>query len=325
MWHVPIVTGATAGFTANAVATTVLLTSTASGGAVSWDFGDGNTSTQTNPTHTFAGAGLYNVCQYVAHPSCPDTMCQQINIGCAGPFVGWVATPNGLQVDFLDQTPGNPQSWLWDFGDGNTSGMQSPSHTYASAGTYQVCLTVTDSCGSDSTCGSTTVCAPPVAGYSFVQQNLNYQFTDASAGSSIATWSWDFGDGNNATVQNPMHTYAAAGSYNVCLTVTDACGQMDTTCQNITLVGIDLAETHALKLAPNPASGQVQLSLQRESSGPLTLRISDLKGRKVYEREFSGADREFAVGLDLNQLARGAYMLQLQAGEQVHNKILLME
>lgn len=64
---------------------------------------------------------------------------------------------NTLDVDFTDASLNSPTSWLWDFGDGNTSTAASPTHTYAADGTYTVCLTVTNNCGSDSACAAVVV------------------------------------------------------------------------------------------------------------------------------------------------------------------------
>jgi PKD repeat protein len=127
-----------------------------------WDFGDGNTSTMQNPTHTYAADGSYTVCLIVADNCGADTICNMITVAgtpCPDPVSAWTSSINNLVVDFTDaSTPvGSVSSWMWDFGDGNTSTMQNPTHTYSADGTYNVCLTVTDSCGSDSSCMSVTV------------------------------------------------------------------------------------------------------------------------------------------------------------------------
>jgi hypothetical protein len=71
----------------------------------------------------------------------------------------YVATPNGLTVQFADQSVGTVQNYAWDFGDGNTSTLQNPTHTYASGGTYSVCLIANGICRSDTTCQSSTLVA----------------------------------------------------------------------------------------------------------------------------------------------------------------------
>ena len=81
-----------------------------------------------------------------------DSTCQTVVITCDLPNTDWSETSSGYDASFTDLSTQSPNSWLWDFGDGNTSTSQNPTHTYSSTGTYLVCLTSTNSCGADSTC-----------------------------------------------------------------------------------------------------------------------------------------------------------------------------
>ena len=138
----------------------------------------------------------------------------------------------GTSIQFTDESTGEPTAWEWDFGDGNTSNEQHPSHTYSSEGTYDVTLTVTNDQGSDNETKTeyiTVNAADSVLGADFsAEQNLLYlgdtlQFTDESTG-AIDDWSWDFGDGTTSSEQNPSHMYLTEGSYTVSLTVTNQYG-----------------------------------------------------------------------------------------------------
>ncbi|RME95456.1 MAG: PKD domain-containing protein, partial [Bacteroidetes bacterium] len=137
------------------------------------------------------------------------------------PTAGFTASPTSgvrpLMVQFTDQSTGDITSWSWDFGDGGTSSQQNPSHTYTSAGTYTVRLTVTGPGGSDTKRRRDyiTVTEPaPVADFTGSPTSgpkpLTVHFTDQSTG-NIANWDWDFGDGGTSTQQNPSHTYTEAG------------------------------------------------------------------------------------------------------------------
>ena len=84
--------------------------------------------------------------------------------------------------------------------------------------------------------------AAPDADFSYVANYLAVDFTDGSTdvNNDIATWAWDFGDGNTSTQQNPSHTFAATGTYTVSLTVTDAEGQSDTHSMDVSVSDVDI-------------------------------------------------------------------------------------
>lgn len=199
-----------------------------------WDFGDGNTSTAQNPSHTYSATGQYLVCLTVVDSCGADSVCQTLNVTCPVPGTSFSNSANGLMQTFSDQSSNSPSSWFWDFGDGNTSNMQNPSHSYAAPGNYTVCLTTTNSCGSDSSCQVLAVsCPAATAAFSDSTNQLQVQFTDLS-GNTPTAWTWDFGDGNTSTQQNPSHIYAQPGTYTVCLIATNLCGA-DTSCQSLSV------------------------------------------------------------------------------------------
>lgn len=139
-------------------------------------------------------------------------------------------------IAFTDLSTNTPTEWAWDFGDGGTSVLQNPLHNYLTNGDFNVCLTATNMVGSDTYCSIVTIdaYATPVADFSF-SGDPTTTFTDLST--NIPTsWSWDFGDGITSTEQNPVHTYTDNGSFDVCLTATNAVGS-STACKtvNITL------------------------------------------------------------------------------------------
>jgi PKD repeat protein len=130
-----------------------------------------------------------------------------------------------LSLIFTDQSDGNISSWLWSFGDGGTSTLQNPSHTYNTPGIYTVSLSVSGMGDSDVETKSNYInikYPPPLADFSVNQVNgiapLSLTFTDQSDG-NISSWSWFFGDGGTSTLQNPSHTYNIPGTYTVSLSV----------------------------------------------------------------------------------------------------------
>ncbi|MGI6374891.1 MAG: PKD domain-containing protein [Anaerolineae bacterium] len=147
-------------------------------------------------------------------------------------------------VDFVDDTTGGemPYTYAWDFGDGGTSTSQSPSHTYAAAGSYEVTLTVTDAQAppvQDSQTHTVNVWEGPTAAFTASPMTgdvpLEVTFTDTSTkgDEDIVSWAWDFDDGGTSTSQNPTHTFTDAGTYSVELTVTDEGGCEDSVTHDI--------------------------------------------------------------------------------------------
>jgi PKD repeat protein len=203
----------------------------------SWDFGDGGTSELRDPSHTYTKPGHYVVRLTVTGPSGPATEAKP-NYICVlppPPVADFDADPNSgttpLTVQFTDKSTGGIAKWSWNFGDGVTSGLQNPSHTYESPGKYTVSLTLIGPAGSDTkTVAECIDAAPPpppqadfVADPNSGEAPLAVQFTDKSSG-RISTWLWDFGDGATSDLQNPSHTYERAGDYAVSLTLTGPSG-----------------------------------------------------------------------------------------------------
>mgnify|MGYP003757410163 CR=1 FL=1 len=124
-----------------------------------WDFGDGGSSTEANPSHTYLEQGVYSVSLSVTSPISGDTILRQDLIEVwpgTAPTADFTATPTvgeaPLEVRFTDTSdPGTSpiEAWQWDFGDGATSAETDPVHVYAVPGAYTVTLTVTNAVGSD--------------------------------------------------------------------------------------------------------------------------------------------------------------------------------
>ena len=204
-----------------------------------WDFGDNTTGTLQNPSHTYTVPGIYTVSLNVTNACGSDTETKDDYIKVGGPpTANFTADPTSccapLTVNFTDTSDPNNKtiSWAWDFGDNTTSTLQDPSHTYTDPGIYTVSLNVTNLCGSDTKTEENyiKVGGPPTADFEADPTSgcapLTVNFTDTSdPNNKTISWAWDFGDGSNSTAQSPSHQYDNAGTYNVTLTVTNACGE----------------------------------------------------------------------------------------------------
>jgi len=157
-----------------------------------------------------------------------------------GPYSGVAGSPVAFSSAGSSDSDGSIVSYAWSFGDGGSSTQPNPNHTYASAGTYNVQLTVTDNGGassSDTTSASIATTPPgnqpPVANANGPYSGLVGQIIAfSSAGSNdpdggALIYDWNFGDGSGSSQANPGHAYASAGNYTVTLTVIDANGASD--------------------------------------------------------------------------------------------------
>jgi PKD repeat protein len=200
-----------------------------------WDFGDGATSTEQNPSHDYTAIGSYTVTLTATGAGGSDTEtkadCVQVLLP---PTADFSASPtNGiapLGVSFTDLSTSDPTAWEWDFGDGGMSTEQNPSHEYLAPGSYSVSLTASNAGGADTETKAdyiTVVPPPPAADFSAAPTSgpapLEVAFTGLSS-NEPTSWSWDFGDGDTSTTQNPSHAYLTPGCYTVSLTAANAGG-----------------------------------------------------------------------------------------------------
>lgn len=177
--------------------------STIPGGTVTswlWEFGDGTSSADQNPHHTFPHDGTFHVCLTIhdntgcSNQFCHDVIVNPVTPSCHTSFTS-AQIANTLTVEFTDgsTTAGTITSWLWNFGDGTTSADQNPHHTFPHDGTFHVCLVTHDNqgCSSD-VCHDITVNPVPATchtSFTFgqVANTLTIEFADASTTSGTIT------------------------------------------------------------------------------------------------------------------------------------------
>ena len=191
-----------------------------------WNFGNGNTSTDQNPSYIYPNPGTFTVTlaiqagngqadaevktAYITIHPIPEPTFTMSGNGCTVPF----------SVTFNNTTSHvSGQSYLWDFGNGQTSNLQNPSNiTYNSAGNYTVKLTVTNS----NTGCSKTITKPitvsnfeaAISAPTTVCKGESVSFTDNST-VGVNSWQWSAGSAGNSNVQNPTFTFNTVGTFNV--------------------------------------------------------------------------------------------------------------
>ena len=210
--------------------------------AYEWDFGNDEKSTEENPIYTYNNSGTYNVVLTAKNGTKEDTKSIEIRI----------ITAESIKADFkispssaTGQAPftvnftnfsSDGVTLLWNFGDGETSTEEHPTHIFQNAGTYAVKLIATKGILKDSITKTITATAPPLpepptADFNFSYQTINgltagkckIIFT-GNLSTGATSYKWDFNDGNTSNVENPIHEFTSGGNFNVKLTVSNAGG-----------------------------------------------------------------------------------------------------
>jgi PKD repeat protein len=238
------------------------------------------------------------------------------------PVANFTWSGSGLNWYFTSTSTGSPTSYLWSFGDGNTSTQQNPTYSYATGGTYQVCLTATNANGSDSTCHMVYAVAPPVANFTVGGTGLYHSFTSTSTGNPTS-YSWTFGDGGTSTLQNPTHTYAAYGTYQVCLTVSNSFGN-DSTCHMVyatMTVGLEDQESiENFNIAYLPESQVIQVNADESANSNFLVEVYSVQGQLL----ISGSTASGSLSLPVQNLGSGICFVRMTAGNEVITRKLFV-
>lgn len=210
-----------------------------------WDFGDMETDTGINPSHTYSENGTYTV-QLIATNACgADTLSQEVIIMVdAAPVVAFTAnTEMGcapVTINYLDASIGNVDTYLWTFegGEPASSTLANPQVSYTASGVYDVQLEVSGPGGTDFILMENFIEILPEAsaGFNYVTNGATVDFTNTS--SDALSYSWDFGDMETDTGINPSHEYDESGTYEVRLIATNTCGA-DTIYESIEIELLD--------------------------------------------------------------------------------------
>jgi PKD repeat protein len=198
-----------------------------------WDFGDGTTSTEKKPNHTFSLEKNYQVKLTVSNDFASYYQSDSIIVLKNTPVMPiadytYIAKPFYI-IDFTDKSTGNPTGWLWSFGDGGTSNLQNPTYQFLTGGVYTVSLRVYNREGSNQVNKTINLAGNSPVGYFIYSEEENNKivFTDKSTGNPTS-WYWNFGDGETSTLQDPIHQYPEINNYEVKLLVANIYGSNQT-------------------------------------------------------------------------------------------------
>ncbi len=291
-----------------------------------WDFGDGNTSTEPSPTHTFVAEGTYKV-QLIAQNGCgADTITQCLELIVEEPLIVALAAdvragcaPHFVQ--FEDQSSGDIIGREWSFPGGTpaSSTEVAPLVEYTEPGLYDVGLTVFFAGSQQSIMEEqfVLVAPQPIADFDFTVDDRSVQFQNLSV--DAETYLWDFGDGSpGSQAIDPQHDYASNGSYTVTLAASNPyCASIISYTVLIDVVGLSaINKRSTIRVYPNPAADYLLVDTD-EQQGQLCLR--DVHGK--YWK--CGYHRGGVQRLDISLLPAGVYLLSWQGDATGLTKIIV--
>lgn len=212
----------------------------------SWTIDGDEVSTSRDLLYTFSNTGDEDITLEVSIPGCSDDLTKPVNDIDSGPTVAFISEGQceGEDISFSNGSTGSISGYLWTFDDGETSDEEDPDHAFEDPGVYSVALSTTGTNGCVSAVQhDVTVFTSPQPSLSidlppFSCSGTPSQLHDATGSlpdSNIQTWNWTFGDGNDGTGKNPLHTYADAGQYSVGLEVITDKGCTGSTTQQVTI------------------------------------------------------------------------------------------
>ncbi len=323
----------TPGFTTSINGSEVIFTNTTTNGnQYTWDFGDGTTSNEINPIHEYLLEGQYDVI-LTAVNECGMISTEIVTITIISlPQAGFTAaTRSGcapLTIDFQDESSESANAWSWSFIGGTpaSSDEQNPTVVYDTPGTYTVALTVSNASGMNTLTQIDYIEVFPETVAEFSLTTAGDEISIENNSTNATGFVWSFGDGTTSMEVNPTHTYTSSGTYTVSLTAVGLCGTV-TTSETVMITITNILDEELVSLFevyPNPGLGMVTINIEGEPTTDLEIRLIDVLGRILYSesQDFNGRlTREY----DWTHLAAGTYIIQLQAGETVGYRKILIE
>ncbi|TVR19118.1 MAG: PKD domain-containing protein, partial [Anaerolineaceae bacterium] len=283
-----------------------------------WSFGDGATSNQQNPSHTFNSPGTFPVTLTISGPGGTSNVTRQVIVQSANPPVASftqdaVEGTAPLTVNFTDTSSGGQiDQRIWSFGDGRTEtitdGQRNISHTYENVGTYNVILSVEGPGGTSSSTRQIRVGNPvsvDIVGSVSDENPLEVGLQAQASGGSqnYVAYDWDFGDGQTQANGNASTsvTYQSGGTYTINVTVRDSQGNTGQGSAIVTVIEPDalVAAIDVQQTSPT----NLEVGLAGSASG----------GVEPYSFLWTFDDGTTAEGQSLNRnyTAPGQYLVRL--------------
>lgn len=289
-----------------------------------WDFGDGSVSNESNPIHTYATEGVYqirlqakNECDSSEYIAYTEVFSPPLATGFSHTADSFCARTT---IAFRPEVSANTRSLHWYFEGGSPSFSTDslPQITYDSAGVFDVALVAINPAGKDSLYKKDLVKiqSKPLASFTASAKDAELTFTNTSQRGR--EFHWDFGDGNSSVEPNPVHIYKQKGVYVVRLRAENECGNSDYS-RGISLDFTADRESNAspaFSVFPNPTSGLLTVLLQNCHGESTQLIIRNAVGQEIIRREIGILPGAHSETFDLSNFPKGNYLLELQVGQK---------
>ncbi|MEM7655518.1 MAG: T9SS type A sorting domain-containing protein [Bacteroidota bacterium] len=227
-----------------------------------------------------------------------------------------------LTVTMMDFST-DADSVLYTFGDGNSSSDPSAVYTYGDTGTYEVCQIAYSLCSSDTIC-TTVEALCDFAEADFTSADTGTVVTFTSTAINADSVLYDFGNGNTSNEANPVFDFDSTGTYSVTMIAYNTCST-DTFTTNVMVIttGLDqFLDVGSLSLFPNPAQDHFMLSMDLRQRSDLNIEVLNMRGQLVQSHDFQGQMGRFEQRLDLNEVAKGMYMVKIRIeGQTIYRKL----
>jgi len=324
-------------------------------GALSYQWSNNGSAFSTNaaPQLVLDNPGTYNICVTVTDANnCTTTHCDTITITAATCNTVINAQNTDSAYTFTTTNTGiGPYSYAWSNNGTAFSSSATANVVLSTAGTYNICVTVTGSNNCQSSqCYSVTVTAPSCAAhytlYADTSTPHDWWALNQASGTGTLTYQWSWGDGSNSTGATPSHTYASAGNYNICLTITDSTGCTDTYCDSSTYIykAESMVTVNAVTqlptttatgdilyqrlngvVFPNPATTQAQLLFTVNHDQAAEFTVTDSKGSLVSRRTIQFRAGKNLYNFRTAEWASGVYLITIQNEELKWSSRLVKE
>ncbi|MEI9910034.1 MAG: PKD domain-containing protein [Bacteroidota bacterium] len=281
--------------------------------------------------------GIHYICLTIfTTTGCTSSLCHTIIVTTPPPcaltasFTYTTFASNSKQFNFTPDPLSNELRYDWNFGDGHSSSLANPVHTYSQAGTYNVRLIITDTIPGcrdsvwqnlqvhgtgDSCAASYTYTANPVHPNQITFTAISNQ-TITSQTWRIYHWTNSFYDSIIITANNPTYTFTDTGYYYTCLFITTNTGCSNWFCWGLYIDSVAGLPGGRIPSYPNPASNTVNLRLRLEQQNRINITVYNMSGNAVYKTQKQGFAGNNEINIPVQQLNSGQYFIDIQYGNQ---------